>query len=130
MKSLNKKNYKSIVKKLIPFFLKAGKKSIQLAGKKLKIQTKEDGTPVSNGDLEVDAILQKAIKFDNCSDESFHLALSSAIQSEMPSLRKHTNIFSTIITISPSVRVIEMQLKFKNQNQILVAQGSCSLKCL
>jgi 3-hydroxybutyryl-CoA dehydratase len=36
----------------------------------------------------------------------------------------------TIITISPSVRVIEMQLKFKNQNQILVAQGSCSLKCL
>ena len=47
------------------------------------------------------SILKKAIKFDNCSDESFHLALSSAMQSEMPSLRKHTNIFSTIITISP-----------------------------
>ena len=36
----------------------------------------------------------------------------------------------TIITISASVGVIEMQLKFKNQNQVLVAQGSCSLKCL
>ena len=36
----------------------------------------------------------------------------------------------TIFTISTSVRVIEMQLKFKNQNQVLVAQGSCTLKCL
>lgn len=36
----------------------------------------------------------------------------------------------TIFTISASVRVIEMQLKFKNQNQVLVAQGKCSLKCL
>jgi 3-hydroxybutyryl-CoA dehydratase len=36
----------------------------------------------------------------------------------------------TIITISVSVGVIEMQLKFKNQNQVLVAKGSCSLKCL
>ena len=47
------------------------------------------------------SILLKAVKFDNCSDDSFHLALSSSMQSEMPSLRKHTNIFSTIITISP-----------------------------
>ena len=47
------------------------------------------------------SILLKAIKFDNCSAESFHLALSSALQSEISSLKKHTNIFSTIITISP-----------------------------
>ena len=47
------------------------------------------------------SILLKAIKFDNCSDESFHLALSSALQSEIPSLKKHNNIFTTIITISP-----------------------------
>ena len=47
------------------------------------------------------SILLKAIKFDNCSTESFHLALSSALRSEMPTLKKHTNIFSTIITISP-----------------------------
>ena len=43
----------------------------------------------------------KAIKFDNASDDSFHLALSSALQSEIPSLKKHNNIFTTIITISP-----------------------------
>jgi 3-hydroxybutyryl-CoA dehydratase len=35
-----------------------------------------------------------------------------------------------IFNISTSVGVIEMKLEFKNQNQVLVAQGSCSLKCL
>jgi len=36
----------------------------------------------------------------------------------------------TIFNISTSVGVIELKLEFKNQNQVLVAQGSCSLKCL
>ena len=62
MKKLNKKNYSAIVKKLLPFFIKAGKKSIELSGKKLKIFTKSDKTPVSNGDLAVDKILQNAIR--------------------------------------------------------------------
>ena len=62
MRNLYKKDYKSIVQKLIPIFFKAGKKSIQLSGKQLRIQIKEDGTPVSNGDLEVDNILQEAIQ--------------------------------------------------------------------
>ena len=62
MKKLSKKNYPSIVKKLLPFFIKAGKKSIELSGKKLKIFTKSDQTPVSNGDLAVDKILQDAIR--------------------------------------------------------------------
>ena len=47
------------------------------------------------------SILLKAINFDKCSPDSFHLALSSALQSEIPSLKKHINTFSTIITISP-----------------------------
>ncbi len=47
------------------------------------------------------SILLKALKFDKCSDENFHFALSSALQSEIPSLNRHTNIFSTVITISP-----------------------------
>jgi 3'(2'), 5'-bisphosphate nucleotidase len=62
MSKLNQSQYKSIVRKLIPAFIKAGKTSIQLSGAKLKIFTKEDGTPVSNGDLAVDRILQTAIK--------------------------------------------------------------------
>ena len=47
------------------------------------------------------SILLKALKFDKSSDENFHFALSSALQSEIPSLKRHTNIFSTVITISP-----------------------------
>ena len=62
MRNLNKKTYSEIVKKLLPFFIKAGKKSIALSGKKLKIFIKSDQTPVSNGDLAVDKILQDAIR--------------------------------------------------------------------
>jgi len=47
------------------------------------------------------SILLKALKFEKCSDENFHFALSSALQSEIPSLKRHTNIFTTVITISP-----------------------------
>ena len=62
MKKFNKKFYQAIVTKLIPAFQKAGKQSIKLSGPKIKIFTKQDGTPVSNGDLAVDKILQAAIK--------------------------------------------------------------------
>lgn len=51
----------SLIKKLIPVFYQAGVKSIKCS-KKLKIHIKEDGTPVSNGDLEVDAIIQSFLK--------------------------------------------------------------------
>ena len=62
MIKLSKKNYKIITEKLLPAFIAAGKKSIKLSGKKLKVFTKSDGTPVSNGDLAVDKILQDAIR--------------------------------------------------------------------
>jgi 3'(2'), 5'-bisphosphate nucleotidase len=62
MIKLSKKNYKIIAEKLLPAFILAGKKSISLSGKKLKVFTKSDGTPVSNGDLAVDKILQDAIR--------------------------------------------------------------------
>ena len=58
---MKKINPERLIKKLIPVFYKAGAKSVSLS-KKLKILIKEDGTPVSNGDLEVDKILQNHIK--------------------------------------------------------------------
>ena len=54
-------NPEQLIKKLIPVFYKAGSTSIQCS-KKLKIFIKDDNTPVSNGDLEVDKILQKFLK--------------------------------------------------------------------
>ena len=62
MKKFNKKYYQHLVTKLLPAFKKAGKQSIELSGPNIKIFTKPDGTPVSNGDLAVDRILQTAIK--------------------------------------------------------------------
>ena len=52
---------KSTIEKLIDTFLYAGKVSIELREKGLIKEIKEDNTPVSNGDLEVDRILTEKI---------------------------------------------------------------------
>ncbi len=54
-------NLKKITEELIPSFYEAGKESIKLSGKNLKITIKKDNTPVTNGDLLVDKILQETI---------------------------------------------------------------------
>ena len=51
----------SLIKKLIPIIYKAGAVSIKYS-KKLKVFIKDDKTPVTNGDLEVDKILQSFLK--------------------------------------------------------------------
>ena len=52
-------NLKKITEDLIPSFYLAGKESIKLSGKNLKITIKKDNTPVTNGDLAVDKILRE-----------------------------------------------------------------------
>ena len=52
---------KATIEKLIDTFLYAGKVSIELREKGLIKEIKEDNTPVSNGDLEVDRILTEKI---------------------------------------------------------------------
>ena len=52
---------KVIIEKLIDTFLYAGKVSIELREKGLTKKIKEDNTPVSNGDLEVNRILTEKI---------------------------------------------------------------------
>ena len=52
---------KAAIEKLIDTFLYAGKVSIELREKGLIKEIKEDNTPVSNGDLEVDRILTEKI---------------------------------------------------------------------
>ncbi len=54
-------NLKKIAEELIPSFYEAGKESIRLSGKNLKITIKKDNSPVTNGDLLVDEILQETI---------------------------------------------------------------------
>ncbi len=54
-------DFKKITEQLIPVFEMAGKVSIDTYNKGLKIEIKDDGSPVSNGDLLVNDIISKKI---------------------------------------------------------------------
>mgnify|MGYP001423645046 CR=1 FL=1 len=54
-------DFKKITESLIPIFDEAGEESINLYKKGLKIEIKEDGSPVSNGDLKVNALISEKI---------------------------------------------------------------------
>ena len=58
---MNKKSLKEIVEKQVDNFIYAGKVSIELRNRGLDKEIKSDGTPVSNGDLEVNKIITKKI---------------------------------------------------------------------
>ena len=54
--------FKKIAENLLDTFNEAGNLSIELFKKGLKVEIKEDGSPVSNGDLLVNEIITKKIK--------------------------------------------------------------------
>tara|TARA_B110000259_G_C13883575_1_gene349994 strand:- start:58 stop:837 length:780 start_codon:yes stop_codon:yes gene_type:complete len=58
---MNKNELKNITEGLIETFNIAGKESINLYAKGLTIETKEDNSPVSNGDLRVNDLITKKI---------------------------------------------------------------------
>ena len=58
---MNSKDLKSIAEGLIEIFQKAGNESIEIEKKGVKIKIKEDGSPVTNGDLKVNEMLTEKI---------------------------------------------------------------------
>ena len=58
---MNKSNLKSIAESLIETFDAAGKESIKLYKEGLKIEMKEDKSPVSNGDLKINEMIVNKI---------------------------------------------------------------------
>ena len=58
---MNKNELKFIAENLIETFNMAGEKSIELYKKGLKIEIKEDKSPVSNGDLKVNEMITNKI---------------------------------------------------------------------
>ena len=58
---MNSSDLKKISENLINTFKDAGRISIELYKKGLKIKTKEDKSPVSNGDLKVNELITKKI---------------------------------------------------------------------
>ena len=58
---MNNKELKNIVENLIPAFDNAGNESIKIEKEGVKIKIKEDGSPVTNGDLKVNEIITDKI---------------------------------------------------------------------
>ena len=59
---MNEETKKKIAENLIPFFKKAGEISIKLRNAGLKKEIKNDNTPVTNGDIEVNNLITAEIK--------------------------------------------------------------------
>lgn len=54
-----------------------------------------------NVNLPIARILLEALEIEGASPKQFHMALSSAMQAELPHLRRFSTVFSTIISVSP-----------------------------
>jgi biopolymer transport protein ExbB len=54
-----------------------------------------------NVNLPVSRIFLEALEIEGASPKQFHLALASAMQAELPHLRRFNTMFATIISVSP-----------------------------
>ncbi|HEY9735570.1 MAG TPA: MotA/TolQ/ExbB proton channel family protein [Trichocoleus sp.] len=54
-----------------------------------------------NASLPIARIFLEALELDGASPKQFHMALLSAMQAELPQLRRFNTIFATIVTVSP-----------------------------
>ena len=89
---MNKIDYKEICYSLIDTFLFAGKKSVEMRNEGLKTEYKEDNTPVTNGDIEVNKIL---------SDKLTKTTPNIPLVSEESTKNKPNNNLTTFWLIDP-----------------------------
>ena len=89
---MNEKNLKKIIEDLIDTFFYAGNIALELRSKGLIKEIKPDGTPVSNGDLEINKIVTKKI---------LELTPGLPIVSEETSHNKSTKNLSNFWLIDP-----------------------------
>jgi biopolymer transport protein ExbB len=54
-----------------------------------------------NADLPIARIFLEALEIEGASPKQVHLALASAMQAELPHLRRFNTVFSTIISVAP-----------------------------
>ncbi|MFH7241493.1 MAG: MotA/TolQ/ExbB proton channel family protein [Spirulina sp.] len=54
-----------------------------------------------NADLPIARIFLEALEIEGASPNQFHLALASAMQAELPHLRRFNTVFATIISVAP-----------------------------
>ena len=85
------KDFKNISEGLIETFKKAGDESVKIEKKGLKIKTKEDGSPVTNGDLRVneiicDRIIQLTPNIPIISEETVDLKKKNTLKNKCDNL--------------------------------------------
>ena len=89
---MNKIDYKETCYSLIDTFLFAGKKSVEMRNEGLKTEYKDDNTPVTNGDIEVNRIL---------SDKLTKTTPNIPLVSEESTKNKTNNNLTTFWLIDP-----------------------------
>lgn len=87
------------------FWFKVHRRQSRVVREMLKLYPLKPNTAIrllkENADLPIARIFLEALELDNPNPEEFRLALESAAQAEIPTLKRFNNAFETIIALSP-----------------------------
>lgn len=93
-----------IVERLV-FWFKVKRRQRRVIREVLKLYRTDPEAAIKllqqNADLPVSRIFLEALELDNPTPEEFRLALESAAQAELPTLKRFSTMFETIINVSP-----------------------------
>ncbi|XWK89376.1 MAG: MotA/TolQ/ExbB proton channel family protein [Phormidium sp.] len=87
------------------FWFKVHRRQNLIVREALKLYPLKPSTAIKllkqNADLPMARIFLEALELDNPNPEEFRLALESAAQAEIPTFKRFSNVFETIIALSP-----------------------------
>jgi len=93
-----------IVERLV-FWFKVKRRQRRVIREVLKLYRTEPEAAIKllqqNADLPISRIFLEALELENPTPEEFRLALESAAQAELPTLKRFSTMFETIINVSP-----------------------------
>ncbi|NET53526.1 MAG: MotA/TolQ/ExbB proton channel family protein, partial [Merismopedia sp. SIO2A8] len=95
----------TLVTERLAFWFRLKRRQRRVAKEVLKLYTSEPSMVISrleqNADLPICRIFLAALDLENPNPEEFRLALESAAQAELPTLKRFSTVFETIIGVSP-----------------------------
>ncbi|MFB2875573.1 MotA/TolQ/ExbB proton channel family protein [Floridanema aerugineum] len=87
------------------FWLKVHRRQSRIVREALKLYPLKPSTAIKllkeNADLPIARIFLEALELDNPRPEEFRLALETAAQAEIPTLKRFNNAFETIVALAP-----------------------------
>ncbi|NEP02322.1 MAG: MotA/TolQ/ExbB proton channel family protein [Symploca sp. SIO2E9] len=95
----------TLVIERLAFWFRLKRRQRRVAKEVLKLYKSEPSTVIprleQNADLPICRIFLAALDLENPNPEEFRLALESAAQAELPTLKRFSTVFETIIGVSP-----------------------------